>query len=212
MRWCQSGSFVTLVVAAVLGCGRRDESKPSEAAAASAGTRPSNAALRAASKLLEVGEVAPRFTGLAHTGMRFELGQFLVRHPVLVHFCVGTNAAECDRAEAAVRDDWFHLRAELGMAIFVFADDEIKLRERAYEREDPFLLVSDVEGTVARAFGVGVSTPAAPIAFLIGKDGKIMARFPEARQSYLDDVKRALSASPPGSSPMPLPSSSTGAR
>jgi peroxiredoxin len=142
--------------------------------------------------------------------MRFDVGQFLARRPVLVQFCLGTNAASCDSAEVRIRDDWFHLRAELGMAIFVFSDDEIKLRERAYEREDPFLLVSDVEGGVARAFGVGVSSPPLPVAFLIGKDGKVLARFVEPGATYLEDLKRAL-ASGAAAPAAPLPATSGGA-
>jgi peroxiredoxin Q/BCP len=163
-----------LVLCAALACGQTKTSDPTP----SAQEPPSAPPLKAAEKLLDPGSQAPLFSLLAHTGMSAELQRFLGK-PVVVLFCPNLGATNCESTLLALRDAWFGLRSKLGMVLMVSAEERVRLREFAYANELPFLLLSDGEGAVTRAYGVGAAGSSGVQLFVIAPNKAISTRLPE---------------------------------
>lgn len=98
---------------------------------------------------------------------------------MVVLFCPNLGAANCESTLLALRDAWYSLRSKLGMVLVVLGEDRIRLREYAYANELPFLLLSDGDATVTRAYGVGAAGSSAVQLFVISSQDKITTRLPE---------------------------------
>lgn len=124
--------------------------------------------------LLPVGELAPDFAALAHTGHQVKLSTFLYR-PSVVYFYPGAGAASSSTEAEAIRDAWLALRDRVGMVLGVSVDDNVAHRAFASERDLPFLLVSDVDRAIIRSFGVPLEDGRATrVTFVIGTDRKVL--------------------------------------
>lgn len=163
-----------LVLYCTIACGQSKASGPAASASAAAPAPP----LKTAAKLLDPGESAPQFSLLAHTGMSAGPERFLSK-PVVVLFCPTPGAANCESTLLALRDAWYGLRSKLGMVLVVLGEDRVRLREYAYANELPFLLLSDGDAAVTRAYGVGAAGSSAVQLFVISPQHKITTRLPE---------------------------------
>jgi peroxiredoxin len=159
------------------GCGQ-SKAPGHEAPAASASSAAPVAPLPVATKLLDPGDSAPMFSLLAHTGMLAST-EHLLNKPVVVLFCPMLAAPNCQSTLFALRDAWHGLRPKLSMVLAVFGEDRIRLREFAYANEVPFLLLSDADGKVARAYGLGTAGSSPVQVFTVSPQKKITARLPE---------------------------------
>lgn len=114
--------------------------------------------------------------------------------PITVYFCASSNDPDCMREAQGLRTHWEELHEQHHAVIIgVSPQDTTSLRAFIAQQNLPFDLASDVDRTLARAFGVPASGHYAPRTFLVGKDGKIRAHWqttdPEAH------VKAILAAS-----------------
>jgi peroxiredoxin Q/BCP len=161
-----------LVVCAVLalsGC----RSSPAGTGPAGAGSATSFTAApldtswqRSPGRLLAAGDVAPDFEGIAHNGMRVRLSAFTEK-PVVVFFYPGDRDPGSITEAREFRDAWLRFEGRLGMIIGVSPDDRVQHKDFATGEQLPFLLVSDTNGAIARAFGVPT---AQRVTFVVGKD------------------------------------------
>lgn len=110
--------------------------------------------------------------------MLAELQRFLGK-PVVVLFCPNLGSTNCESALLALRDAWFGLRSKLGMVLVVLGEERVGLREYAYANELPFLLLSDGEGAVTRAYGVGSAGSSGVQLFVVAPSKTISTRLPE---------------------------------
>src|SRR5688572_4948501 len=114
-----------LLLGAVLAC-RGEASRDAPSAPAPLGRK------------LEVGDVAPDFSGLSHTGFNVRLSQFL-RKPVAVYFCSGGLDEACTDLLVALRDQWLRYNQKLGMVIAVVPNSQQENLAFASEHELPLL-------------------------------------------------------------------------
>jgi peroxiredoxin Q/BCP len=130
-------------------------------------------------RLAAVGDPAPDFEGIAHTGMRVHLSSFLEK-PAVVFFYGTDRSAEAASEVRGFRDAWLRILPVSGMVLGVSTDDRILHRDFATAEELPFLLVADVDRKIARAFGVPSDADHDKrVTFIVGKDGKVVHVFPE---------------------------------
>ena len=147
--------------------------------------------------MLAAGDVAPDFEGIAHTGMRVRLSAFTDR-PVVVLFYPGDRDPASVTEAREFRDSWLRFNGAIGMIFGVSPDDRVLHKDFATGEELPFLLVSDANGAIARAFGVpspnGVSKR---VTFVVGKDLKVLKVFPDVvAEGHAAQVREAVAASP----------------
>lgn len=178
MSFQASGLFCGLLLACQLvACnGGEKASSASPSASASSVPAPPIEQLRPAMHLLAIGEPVPKFSVLAHTGMLVQPERFFPK-PVAVFFCPALANAACTTALFALRDGWLKLRPHISMVVALLGEDRLTLREYAYAQELPFLLGSDGEQVLGRAFGVGLDGSSAAQLFLIEPGMKVAGRF-----------------------------------
>jgi thioredoxin-dependent peroxiredoxin len=143
--------------------------------------------------LLTVGELAPDFVALAHTGHRVRLSQFLER-PSVVYFYPADKTPGCTAEAQDIRDAWLRLRDRVGMVFGVSTDDAVSHRDFASEHYLPFLLLSDTEHAIARSFGVPIENGRARrVTFVIGTDRKVTRVFdPVSPDGHAEEILASL--------------------
>lgn len=148
-------------------------------------------------EVLQAGDRAPDFDGIAHTGMRVRLSAFLDA-PAIVYFYAGGSPEDLALARS-FRDQWLRLHDRASMVLGVSPDDRIVQRDFATAERLPFLLVTDGEGAIARAFGVPVEGGRpARVTFVVGKDGRVTHVLrPKSAEGHGVEVSAALEAAPP---------------
>jgi peroxiredoxin Q/BCP len=143
--------------------------------------------------LLPVGSAAPDITGKTADGGSTRLSD-LRGHPAVVYFYPKDGTPGCTREACAFRDAWATYEAK-HVAIFGVSRDSEE-RHAAFREEHrlPFPLVSDVDGDVARAFGVSSTLGmASRVTFLIGPDGRVLRVWPDVDPGvHADQVLAAV--------------------
>jgi len=149
---------------------------------------------RSPGRLLAAGEAAPDFEGIAHTGMRVRLSAF-TDAPVVVLFYPGDREPASVAEAREFRDAWLRFGDRIGMVFGVSPDDRTLHKDFATAEGLPFLLVSDQNGAIARAYGVPVENGSSKrTTFIVGKDMKVARVFPDVvAQGHAADVLAALS-------------------
>ena len=129
---------------------------------------------------LAVGEAAPNFEGIAHTGMRVRLSSFLGK-PVVVYFYSEDKSPADHDARARLPGRVAQgFNEKVGMVLGISANDRVSHQRLRHRRELPFLLVADESHAIAKAFGVPLENGAEKrTTFIIGKDGKVTRVFPD---------------------------------
>lgn len=122
---------------------------------------------------LSTGAKAPALSTVAHDGSTVDLAN-LGGRPTVVYFYPKDGTPGCTKEACAFRDVWDRYKdANVGV-IGVSGDSTESHQAFAKEHELPFPLVSDEDGTWAKAFGVDTTLGMANRdSFLIGKDGTV---------------------------------------
>jgi thioredoxin-dependent peroxiredoxin len=143
--------------------------------------------------LLTVGELAPDFVAIAHTGHRVRLSQFLER-PSVVYFYPADRTPGCTAEAQGIRDAWLRFRDRVGMVFGVSTDDNVSHRDFASEHGLPFLLLSDADHAIAASFGVPiVDGRAQRVTFVIGTDRKVTRVFDAVQpEGHAEEILTAL--------------------
>lgn len=142
--------------------------------------------------LLGVGDEAPDFEGIAHTGQRILLSKFLDKPAVVVFYGADSRAGAATLVEQ-IRDHWLHVNTKASMVFGIGTDPNAVHRDFATERDLPFLLISDHDGAIARAFGV--TEQVLPATFVIGAGREIRQVLERSGAAdYGAALRKALSA------------------
>lgn len=110
--------------------------------------------LSSARKPLEVGDAAPEAAARNEQGRMVRLAEAYGEGLTLVYFYPKSGTPGCAAQACSIRDDFEALR-QRGVQVFGVSADSVKAQRRFKDRfRLPFTLLADVDGTVARAFGV----------------------------------------------------------
>jgi peroxiredoxin Q/BCP len=144
----------------------------------------------------EVGERAPDFT-LPGTAGAVSLSAVLREGPVVLSFYQEDGTPACQTQLAALRDD-HDLLQELGARVLAVSTDPLPAHhEFAARLGQPFPLLSDEGGTVARRYGVydAESRRARRAIFVIDQAGVVRLAIPwynPANTAHYEQIFRAL--------------------
>ncbi|HWC89580.1 MAG TPA: peroxiredoxin [Pirellulales bacterium] len=122
---------------------------------------------------VEVGDRAPDFTVTAHDGRRLSLAEFVGRQPLVIYFYPRSGTPVCTRQACAFRDAYEDF-VEAGAAVIGVSGCPVeRQRQFAAERRLPFLLVSDADGSLQKAFGVSKFLGIFPgrVTFVVDREG-----------------------------------------
>ena len=160
---------------AQFGCSRASTAEPAPTATPSA----ASAALAAAPVPLAPGAVAPAVTFALHTGEQLTL-ESLRGKPVVVYFYPKDDTPGCTIEAQEIRDLYEQLKQTGAVVIGVSTDPRDSHRAFAEKHALPFLLASDEDGHIAKAFGVALKNGRVTReSFVIGADGRIKRTFPQ---------------------------------
>jgi len=126
------------------------------------------------SGLLPPGSPAPAVGGRDQNGARIELKETL-GSPTVVYFYPKDETPGCTKEACAFRDVWAKYEAA-GVKLFgVSRDTAASHQAFAGKHKLTFPLISDEDGTWAKAFGVATQLGMYQrVTFLLGRDGKVV--------------------------------------
>jgi peroxiredoxin Q/BCP len=119
-----------------------------------------------------VGKPAPDFTASAQDGSTVHLGA-LKGKTVVLYFYPKDETPGCTKEACSFRDAWDSIAKTGAVLIGVSADTTDSHKSFAAHYKLPFLLVSDPDGTIGRAYGVPFQGHHARQTFVIGPDGNV---------------------------------------
>ena len=146
---------------------------------------------------LAVGAPAPTLTATSQDGTPVEFSKIYDRGITLVYFYPKAETPGCTAQACSLRDSYADLSAE-GVQVIGVSRDKVAAQKKFQEKYKlPFTLIADEDGSVAKAFGVGL-IPVVGLAmresFLV-KDGKIAWVSPKAQTStHAQEVRDAVKA------------------
>lgn len=129
--------------------------------------------------MIGLGETAPDFTKSVHTGEKISLSQYRGQKAVVLYFYPKDETPGCT-AEACTFRDHFEDFVEAGAVVIgVSADNEDSHRSFAKHHRLPFLLVSDQDQALRKAYGVPKTLGLLPgrVTFVIDRDGVVRHTF-----------------------------------
>jgi peroxiredoxin Q/BCP len=128
-----------------------------------------------ANKLATVGDTAPNFGLQTSNGSYVALEDFLGKKNVVVYFYPKDFTRGCT-AEACSFRDSYEAFTDLGAEVIgISSDSQNSHRDFAQRHHLPFVLLSDVDGSVRKAYGVKKTLGlfAGRVSFVIDKKGII---------------------------------------
>jgi peroxiredoxin Q/BCP len=122
---------------------------------------------------ITVGARPPDFTARAHDGRRIRLSE-LEGKVVVLYFYPKDETPGCTAEACAFRDAWAEIEKSGAVLVGISTDSDASHRAFAAHHRLPFLLVSDPDGELARAYGVPVRLSfTSRQSFVVGRDGKV---------------------------------------
>ena len=103
---------------------------------------------------IAIGDRAPLFTATAHTGQEVALADYLGKQVVVLYFYPHDGTPVCTAEACAFRDAYTDFVAAGAVVIGVSGNSIESHRQFVEDRRLPFLLVSDQDGALRKAFGV----------------------------------------------------------
>lgn len=155
--------------------------------------------------LLEAGAVAPDFSAPDQTGAVRTLAEFKGR-PLVVFFYPKDGTPGCTKEACAFRDAWKSYQEKNIAIVGVSLDDVASHARFAAEHNLPFPLLADVDGAVARSFGVDSSFGMTKrVTFLVGSDGRVERTWPDVDPGVhaAEILAAAAPAAPPSAATAP---------
>lgn len=141
---------------------------------------------------VEVGERGPEFEATAHTGEKVRLADYRGKSAVVVYFYPKDNTAGCTAQACSFRDS-YEAFTEAGAVVIGVSGDSFESHEQfAQTQRLPFLLVSDADGKLRKAFGVPKTLGIIPgrVTYVIDKEGIVRMKF----NSQLDPKRHITEA------------------
>ncbi|HVH42287.1 MAG TPA: peroxiredoxin [Labilithrix sp.] len=138
----------------------------------SSGT-PSSPAALGASGDIAVGKPAPDFSAKAHDGLPIQPSALKGKHVVL-YFYPKDETPGCTKEACSFRDAWKDLESTGVVLVGISTDSEESHKKFAEHHKLPFHLVSDADGSIAKAYGVPNSAGfLGRHTIVIGPDGNV---------------------------------------
>ncbi len=124
---------------------------------------------------IQVGDHAPAFSGVAHTGQNVMLDDYKGRQTVVVYFYPKDDTPGCTTQACSFRDAYEDFSKAGAAVIGISSDSNDKHREFAERRKLPFLLIADEDGSLRKAFGVPKTLGFLPgrVTYVIDRDGVV---------------------------------------
>jgi peroxiredoxin Q/BCP len=172
-----------IALAAALGACTREEPRPVPAPSAASQT-----------SLLAEGAPVPALKVESYGGEELELRA--LGKPAVVYFYPRDDTPGCTVEATEIRDLYGEIAKTGAVVIGVSTDGQSSHKAFAEKHALPFLLVSDEDHEVAKAFGVPVKDgKAARVTFIAGADGIIKKVFPKVTpKGHGAEVVAALSS------------------
>ncbi len=101
-----------------------------------------------------VGDQAPRFSAVSHTGEPISLANFLGKQVVVLYFYPRDGTGICTAEACAFRDAFAEFATAGAVVIGVSRDSTERHRQFIDRQRLPFLLISDHDRAIEKAFGV----------------------------------------------------------
>lgn len=151
---------------------------------------------RSASRGVKVGDRAPDFTLPSLTGEAVSLESFLGRKNIVLYFYPKDNTPGCT-AEACSFRDSYEVFQEAGAEVIGISSDSEKMHQQfANKYHLPFILLSDLGGTVRKFYGVPATFGLLPgrVTYIIDKQGIIRHIFSSqfAPQMHVAEALKVL--------------------
>jgi thioredoxin-dependent peroxiredoxin len=131
---------------------------------------------------LSVGDSAPDLTFATSKGENISLTDFRGKQTVVLFFYPRAGTPVCTKEACSFRDAYESFTEAGAVVIGVSGDKEKRRDAFGAKHEIPFLLASDVGGSIRQAFGVPKTWGVAPgrVTYVIDREGVIRLRFQDA--------------------------------
>ena len=142
---------------------------------------------------INVGDIAPPFNATAHDGRPVSLAEFRGKQAVVVFFYPRDNSPVCTKEACAFRDSYQDFVDAGAAVIGISSDSEESHQSFAATQRLPYLLLSDSEGALRKAFGVPKTLGILPgrVTYVIDREGVVRHVFNSQLQG-LKHVDEAL--------------------
>jgi peroxiredoxin Q/BCP len=122
---------------------------------------------------IQVGDRAPDFTATTHDGRQIRLADYLGRKAVVLYFYPKDNTSLCTAQACSFRDSYEDFVQAGAEVIGVSSDNPESHREFAARQRLPFILVSDQDQSLRKAFGVPKTLAFLPgrVTYVIDREG-----------------------------------------
>jgi thioredoxin-dependent peroxiredoxin len=133
------------------------------------------ALLLEANKLLAIGDSAPNFSLPTGDGSYVTLSDFLGKKSVVVYFYPKDFTSGCTAEACSFRDSYEAFKDLGAEVIGISSDSQSSHRDFAQQHHLPFILLSDADGSVRKAYEVKKTLGlfAGRVSFVIDKKGVI---------------------------------------
>jgi peroxiredoxin Q/BCP len=122
---------------------------------------------------IQIGDEAPDFTKEAQTGETVSLANYRGKQTVVLYFYPADNTPGCTTEACSFRDSYEGFVAAGAVVIGVSGDSLESHRQFASAKKLPFLLISDADGALRKAYGVPTTLWLLPgrVTYVIDKSG-----------------------------------------
>jgi peroxiredoxin Q/BCP len=128
---------------------------------------------------IQVGDCAPDFTSQSQTGQPVSLADYRGTSAVVLFFYPKDGTAICTKEACSFRDAYEEFVQAGAVVIGVSSDSEESHQAFASGHRLPFVLLSDAEGSLRKAFGVHKTLGIMPgrVTYVIDKEGIVRHMF-----------------------------------
>lgn len=128
---------------------------------------------------IQVGDAAPDFTGQTQTGETISLRDYRGQQAVVLYFYPKDNTPGCTAQACAFRDAYEDFEQAGAVVIGVSSDSLASHQQFTAGKKLPFLLLSDEDGSLRKAYGVPSTLWLLPgrVTYVIDKQGIVQQVF-----------------------------------
>ena len=145
---------------------------------------------------IAIGDRAPQFTATAQTGQQVALADYLGKQVVVLYFYPRDGTPVCTAEACGFRDAYADFVAAGAVVIGVSVNLTESHQQFAERQRLPFLLISDQDGTIQKAFGVPRLLGFLPgrTTYVIDKEGMIRHMFTShfSADRHIDEALRVV--------------------
>ena len=143
---------------------------------------------------VKVGDVAPDFSAASSAGTTVRLKDEVGISPIVLYFYPKDDTPGCTKEACGIRDNFAAFR-KLNATVFGISYDSVESHKKFVEKYKlPFLLLSDPDKSIAKAYGADGFIVPKRMTFIIDQSGKIAWMNPSVTPStHSAELEQALS-------------------